>query len=57
MLELNMLTKAMYPVGKVAWVNHIPHTDRYRFGIEFVEMDRDAKNFLGDYVDMRMGKF
>ncbi|MCX5697186.1 MAG: PilZ domain-containing protein [Candidatus Omnitrophica bacterium] len=55
-LEINIFSTMLTPVGRVAWVNRLPYSHRYRVGVEFIEMDQSNKNYLGDYVAMRMNK-
>ncbi len=55
-LEINIFSNLITPVGRVAWVNRLPYSNRYRVGVEFIEMDQPNKNYLGDYVAMQMDK-
>jgi hypothetical protein len=52
-LEINVLTRALNPIGRVAWSQPLPHSDRYRVGVEFLELDLGEKNYLSDYIDMQ----
>ena len=54
MLEVNILSKVLNPVGKVTWATSLPHSDKYRLGVEFVEMDPKEKEFISDYVDLQL---
>ena len=56
MLEINVLSRALNPIGRVAWSSPLPHSDWYNLGIEFIEMDAGEKNYLSDYIDMQLGK-
>jgi hypothetical protein len=56
MLEINVLSRALNPIGRVAWSSPLAHSDRYRLGIEFIELGASEKNYLSDYIDMQMGK-
>jgi hypothetical protein len=56
MLKINILSRILSPIGKIAWSAPIPHSDRYRSGIEFLELDPIEKNYLRDYLDMQMGR-
>ncbi len=56
-LEINILSKIISPIGRIAWSHPLPHSDRYRVGIEFLEFDPREKNFLADYMDMQRNKF
>jgi len=55
MLELNLLCKTLYPIGKVSWCQPLPHSDKNRLGIEFIEFDQTEKTFLSDYVNIKTG--
>jgi c-di-GMP-binding flagellar brake protein YcgR len=54
-LEIGILSKILSPVGKIIWSSPLPHSNRYRTGIEFLELDPQQKNFLSDYINLRMG--
>jgi len=54
-LEFNALNRLIQAVGKVVWVSHIPHTDRYRYGVEFIGSDRQNLSFLNDFIMLRTG--
>lgn len=56
MLEINVLSRILRPVGKIAWSSPLPHSNRYYSGIEFLELDPVEKRFLADYINMQMGK-
>lgn len=53
MLEINLLSRFLRPIGEIAWVSPLPHSDRNRVGIEFIELDATEKNFLNDYINMQ----
>jgi len=56
MLELNILSRMLRPIGKIAWASSVPHSEKYRLGIEFLELDYSEKNYLKDYIDMQTGR-
>ncbi|KPK43003.1 MAG: hypothetical protein AMJ78_00070 [Omnitrophica WOR_2 bacterium SM23_29] len=53
-LELNILSKIINPVGKVIWAQPRPHSDRYQMGIEFIEISPKDKNYLSDFINVRI---
>ena len=53
MLEVNLLSKILHPIGRVSWCQPLPHSERSRLGIEFTEFDSLERNFLRDYVSMQ----
>jgi Tfp pilus assembly protein PilZ len=53
MLEINLLSKILHPIGRVSWCQPLPHSNRNRLGVEFLEFDSSEKKYLSDYVDMQ----
>lgn len=56
MLEINILSRILRPMGKVSWSQTVPHSDRNRLGIEFLELNYNEKDYLADYIDMQLGR-
>lgn len=55
-LEINILSHLLNSIGKVVWSSPLLHSNRYRVGVEFLELDEKEKNYLQDYIDMQMNK-
>jgi len=55
MLEIKILSKALRPIGKIAWASSIPHTGKNYLGIQFLELDPQEKDYLKEYMDMQTG--
>lgn len=55
MLEITLLSQVLNAVGRVVWSSSQPHSDRYRQGVEFLEIGQKEKNFLVDFIDMQLG--
>ena len=53
MLQVNVLSRILYPIAKVVWSNPMPHSDRYQVGVQFLEFDPMERRYLGDYIDMQ----
>ena len=53
MLEIKVLSRVLNPIGKIVWMSPLPHSDRYHYGIEFLEFGPDEKNYLSQYIDMQ----
>lgn len=53
MLQINVLSRILYPIAKVVWSNPLPHSDRYQVGVQFMELDPLERRYLGDYIDMQ----
>ena len=54
MLQIKLLSRVVTPIGEVAWTNHLAHTDNYSSGVEFLEIDRDTKMYLNDFMQIRL---
>ena len=54
-LEVNILSRILKAVGRIIWSSHLPHSDRSRFGIEFIEVDPSEKDYLFEYINMFLG--
>lgn len=54
MLEINVLNRVLRPIGKVAWSNPLPHSNRNQTGIEFVEFNVLERNYLKDFINMQL---
>jgi hypothetical protein len=52
-LGINVLSRTLNPTAKVAWSQPLPHSDRYKVGVEFLEFDPVEKRYLSDYIDMQ----
>jgi len=55
-VEINILSRMLMSVGRIAWSSPLPHSNQYRSGIEFLELNPPEKNYLKDYIDMQTGK-
>ena len=54
-LEVNLLARVFNTTGRVVWVTPMPHSYRYRVGVQFVEINPVQKQYVADYVGMRTG--
>ncbi|MFA6217038.1 MAG: PilZ domain-containing protein [Candidatus Omnitrophota bacterium] len=54
MLEFNVLSQIIKPVGKIIRSTSLPYSDRYQLGIEFIEIDPIQKDYLDKYLKMIM---
>lgn len=55
-VEINVLSRILRPIGRIAWSLPLSHSDRYRSGVEFLEVGPRERDYLSDYIDMRLGK-
>ncbi len=55
-LELKVLSRILTPIGKVQWVSPLPHSDSYRVGVKFVEMEPEQQKYLSGFIDLQTGK-
>lgn len=54
MLEVNVLSKVLKVIGKIAWAQTLPHSYRNKIGVEFLNMDPLEKNYLSEYLNMQL---
>lgn len=52
-LKINVLSRVLSPTGKVSWFSALPHSNRFRIGIEFIELNSRDKLYLCDYINMQ----
>lgn len=55
-LEIRVLSRVLSAVGKVAWVSPLPYSNRFRIGVEFLEIGPEDKWYLSDYIRMQGNK-
>ena len=53
-LDINILKKSISMLGTVRWSSALPHVDKYQVGLEFMEVAPQDRNFISDYILMRM---
>jgi hypothetical protein len=53
MLEINVLSKVLRPIGRITWSQPLPHSDRNRSGAQFIEFNLEEKKFLADFITMQ----
>lgn len=53
-LQLNMASRLINMTGRIANVCFLPYSDKYRLGIEFIEVDQKEKKLLADYINEQM---
>ena len=51
-LQLNILSRIVNPIGKVVWSIPLTHSNGYKMGIEFIEINPQDKNYLFDYLNL-----
>ena len=55
-MEINVLSKVLRPIAKVVWSAPLAHSNRYRLGAEFLEMDMKDRKLLSDFVNLRSNR-
>ncbi len=55
-LKIKVLSRVLSAIGRVAWVSSLPHSNMFRAGIEFIEIDTWDKSYLFDYISMQSNK-
>ena len=56
MLEINVLSRILRPIGRIVSSLALPHCSRNRLGIEFLEFDHNEKEYLREFVDMQVAR-
>jgi Tfp pilus assembly protein PilZ len=54
MLEIKLLERVLRPIGKVAWSAPVAHSSRNQLGVEFLEFDMLERNYLKEFINMRV---
>lgn len=57
MLEIEVLSRVLHPIGRVAWCQALAHSDQSSLGVEFIEMDPLERHYLKDYIYMQTNGF
>ncbi len=53
-LEINILSKIVKTCGRIVRAGSVPFSDKYKLGIEFIELEPLQKKYLSDYITMRL---
>lgn len=53
MLEINLLSHILRPIGRIAWASPLSHSDRYHVGIEFLELGPRENNYLKNFINIQ----
>jgi len=53
MLEIRILSQILAPVGRVAWASPIAHSNRYRVGVEFMQLEPQKTDYLREYIELQ----
>lgn len=54
MFQIKLLSHILNPIGRIAWAQTVAHSDKNRFGVEFMELNPLEKNYLADYINMHL---
>jgi c-di-GMP-binding flagellar brake protein YcgR len=52
-LAFNVFSRYVQATGRIAWSQVLPHSDRYRIGIEFQGLDAKAKKDIKDFIEIQ----
>ncbi|MFH0762571.1 MAG: PilZ domain-containing protein [Candidatus Omnitrophota bacterium] len=55
-LEMKILSRALSLKGKVAWAVALAHSNTFRVGIEFIELNTRDKLYLSDYISIQTNR-
>jgi hypothetical protein len=53
-LEISVASRTLRPIGKVTRSMSSTHSDAFKTGISFVEIEPDEKKYLSDFITMRL---
>lgn len=53
-IEINILSRILNPIGRIAWSSPVPHSNKYRLGVEFLEINPVEKRYLNDYIGIQI---
>ena len=54
MLEINIFSRTLKAIGRVARTQQLPHSYRNRIGLEFMDLGLQEKALLSDYVNSQL---
>lgn len=53
-LEINISSRLLKPKSLVRWSMPLAHSDRYKSGIEFLELADEEKKYLEDFLALKI---
>ena len=56
MLEIAVLSRVLRPIGRIVSSLPLPHSERNRLGIEFLELENNEKHYLQDFINMQLSQ-
>jgi c-di-GMP-binding flagellar brake protein YcgR len=55
-LEFSVLHKFFSLYARTKWISSVPSSDKYYFGLEFLETQSKDRKYISDYVELQEGK-
>jgi c-di-GMP-binding flagellar brake protein YcgR len=52
-LKINLFSRVLNPIGRIAWSWPLPHSDKYKVGVEFLELDYSEKKLLSNFMNLQ----
>lgn len=49
-INLKEMPMVINTLGSIVWSQHLPHSNRYQFGVEFDEIDENYRRNLHEYL-------
>jgi len=56
MLEIQIMARVLKPICKIIRSNPFPHSNKYHFGAEFLELESNEKKFLSEFITMKLNQ-
>ncbi|MBU1869302.1 MAG: PilZ domain-containing protein [Candidatus Omnitrophica bacterium] len=54
-LQITLGLRILTPTAKAVWSSPLPHSYRYKVGLEFIGINPSDKQLLSDFIDMQTG--
>jgi len=51
--ELNILSRMLAATGKIVATITLPYSDKFKLGLEFLDLASEEKKFLSEYIEAR----
>lgn len=55
-LEIFVASRALHPIGKVTRSTPMSHSDTFKTGVTFLELEPDEKKYLSEFITMRINR-
>lgn len=53
-LEFNLMSQYITTKSRIVRSNYLPRSNKYRLGVEFIEIERNQQKYLSDFIRMKL---